>query len=130
MEWPWRGSRWQRVHDECEQLRRRNENLEVSLRSSETALARAEARADAAEATAASLRAETERVMSELVFSRLSKNGRSAAEDEKFKRLARTVQKFVHPDRAGSDQVVAAALENIFKVLRGEIEAIERDDRS
>ena len=113
--------------EECLHLRSLNAELEARLKISTSALAEAEAKNNALEATARTLQEETHRVMSDLVIARLSKGGRSAADDEKFKRLKRTVQKFLHPDRAGPDQALAASLDAIFKQLRDEIEAIESD---
>jgi hypothetical protein len=46
--------------------------------------------------------------------------------DEKFRRLILVTQNFLHPDRAGGDARLAAALEEIFKELRAEIDKLER----
>jgi hypothetical protein len=46
--------------------------------------------------------------------------------DEKFRRLALVTQKFLHPDRAAGDAHLAAALEDISKELRAEIDKLER----
>jgi hypothetical protein len=50
----------------------------------------------------------------------------AAGGDERFRRLALVTQEFLHPDRAGGDERLAAALESIFKELRAEIDKIER----
>ena len=72
----------------------------------------------------AELAAQAEELRADLIAARRGSNTGSG--DEKFHRLARIVQRFVHPDRAGQDERLAAALEGIFKELRAEIEKIER----
>jgi septal ring factor EnvC (AmiA/AmiB activator) len=132
LEWPWRTSRRDALShklancEECERLQNSQLELEAELEACKSALAESEAKNAALEAKENALRAETERALADLVIARLSKGGRSAANDDKFKRLARTVQKFLHPDRAGPDPVLAAALGAIFQDLRAEIEAIEK----
>jgi hypothetical protein len=111
MEWPWQQSRRDLGTkatigcEECDRLESQLLESESELQSCKSALAEAEMKNAALESTADTLRAETERLLADLVVARLSKGGRSAVEDEKFRRLARTVQKFLHPDRAGQDQV-------------------------
>lgn len=46
--------------------------------------------------------------------------------DEKYRKLKTAIAKHLHPDTAGANKAVAAALERIFKEVRAAIESIER----
>ena len=84
-----------------------------------------EAELTACRTAVADLAAEAQRLRTELNEARMH-GGSSGDGDERFRRLARVAQKLMHPDRAGSDEKLAAMLEPIFKELRAEIEKIER----
>jgi hypothetical protein len=96
--------------EECFRLRSLNAELEARLRISTSALTEAEAKNDTLEATARKLQEEARRVMSDLVIARLSKGGRSAAEDEEFKRFNRTVRSSAIPTERGLTRLLPRAL--------------------
>ena len=106
----WEPSRGSAFQTEYEQLRMMYDNCAAELAECRLALAE--------------LAAQTEELRADLIAARRGSNPGSG--DEKFHRLARIVQRFVHPDRAGQDERLATALEGIFKELRAEIEKIDR----
>lgn len=68
------------------------------------------------------------RALADLAAEARSQRTGAADNDEKFRRLALLTQKSLHPDRAGSDARLAAALESIFKELRAGIDKLERGE--